>query len=104
VRPWSAGCRYRVHFEDGRDVTTNYVGEVLQVSDDITLEGWPWVITDAKVLSERDMDFEIHVRRPRRPGIERSRRPIVVPGSAREKLMPPRRFSFVTHQGLHGGG
>jgi hypothetical protein len=42
-------------------------------------------------LSERDMDFEIHVRRPRRPGIERSRRPIVVPGSAREKLMPPRR-------------
>jgi hypothetical protein len=57
-----SGYRYRVHFEDGRAVTTNYVGDVLQVGDDITLEGRQWVITDAKVLSERDMDFEIHVR------------------------------------------
>jgi hypothetical protein len=57
-----SGYRYRVHFEDGRDVTTNYVGKVLQVGDHITLEGRHWVITDAKVLRERDMDFEIHVR------------------------------------------
>jgi hypothetical protein len=57
-----SGYRYRVHFEDGRDVTTNYVGKVLQVGDHITLEDRHWVITDAKVLSERDVDFEIHVR------------------------------------------
>ena len=57
-----SGYRYRVHFEDGRDVTTNYVGKVLQVGDHITLEGRHWIITDAKVLRERDMDFEIHVR------------------------------------------
>jgi hypothetical protein len=25
--------RYSVHFEDGRHVTTNYVGDVLQVGD-----------------------------------------------------------------------
>jgi uncharacterized Zn finger protein len=54
---------YRVSFEDGGDVTTNYVGDVLQVGDTITLEGEHWIITDAKVLSERDVDFEIHVRR-----------------------------------------
>jgi ferredoxin-NADP reductase len=54
-RTWSPHrYRYSVHFEDGRDVTTNYVGEVLQVGDDITLEGRQWVITDAKVLSDRD--------------------------------------------------
>jgi uncharacterized Zn finger protein len=58
-----SGYRYRVLFEDGRDVTTNYVGEVLQVDDEIILEGRHWVITEAKVLSERDVDFEIHVRR-----------------------------------------
>jgi hypothetical protein len=57
-----SGYRYRVHFADGRDVTTNYVGKVLQVGDHITLEDRHWVITDAKVLSERDVDFEIHVR------------------------------------------
>jgi hypothetical protein len=55
--------RYRVRFEDGTDMTTNYVGEVLQVGDDITLEDQQWVITDAKVLTERDVDFEIHLRR-----------------------------------------
>jgi hypothetical protein len=54
--------RYRVRFEDGPDVTTNYVGEVLQVGDEITLDGQQWVITDAKVLTERDLDFEIRVR------------------------------------------
>jgi hypothetical protein len=54
--------RYRIRFEDGPYVTTNYVGEVLQIGDDITLEGRQWVITDAKVLTERDVDFEIHVR------------------------------------------
>jgi hypothetical protein len=58
----ASGYRYRVHFADGRDVTTNYVGKVLQVGDHITLEDRHWVITDAKVLSERDVDFEIHVR------------------------------------------
>jgi hypothetical protein len=57
-----SGYRYRVYFEDGRDVRTNYVGKVLQVGDHITLEGRHWIITDAKVLRERDMDFEIHVR------------------------------------------
>jgi hypothetical protein len=55
--------RYRVRFEDGPDVTTNYVGEVLQVGDDITLEGQQWIVTYAKVLTERDVDFEIHLRR-----------------------------------------
>jgi hypothetical protein len=55
--------RYSVHFEDGRRVTTNYVGEVLQVGDVFTFEGQNWVITDAKALSERDVDFEIHIRR-----------------------------------------
>jgi hypothetical protein len=49
--------RYSVHFEDGRRVTTNYVGDVF------TFEGQNWVITDAKALSERDVDFEIHIRR-----------------------------------------
>jgi hypothetical protein len=56
------GYRYRVLFEDGRDVTTSYVGEVLQVGDHITLEGRQWIIADAKVLSEREIDFEIRVR------------------------------------------
>jgi hypothetical protein len=50
----ASGYRYRVHFADGRDVTTNYVGKVLQVGDHITLEDRHWVITDAKVLSERE--------------------------------------------------
>jgi hypothetical protein len=54
---------YRVYFEDGGDVTTKYVGTVLQVGDSITLEREHWIITDAKVLSERDVDFEISVRR-----------------------------------------
>jgi hypothetical protein len=58
-----SGYCYRVYFEDGGDVTTNYVGAVLQVGDAITLEGEHWIITDAKVLSERDVDFEIRVRR-----------------------------------------
>jgi hypothetical protein len=55
--------RYSIHFEDGRHVTTNYVGDVLQVGDVFTFEGQNWVITDAKALSERDVDFEIHIRR-----------------------------------------
>jgi hypothetical protein len=55
--------RYSVQFEDGRRVTTNYVGDVLQVGDVFTFEGQNWVITDAKALSERDVDFEIHIRR-----------------------------------------
>jgi hypothetical protein len=54
--------RYRVRFEDRPDVTTSYVGEVLQVGDEITLEGQQWVITDAKVLAERDVDFELRLR------------------------------------------
>jgi hypothetical protein len=58
-----SGYCYRVYFEDGGDVTTNYVGAVLQVGDTITLEGEHWIIRDAKILSERDVDFEIHVRR-----------------------------------------
>jgi hypothetical protein len=58
-----SGYCYRVYFEDGGDVTTNYVGAVLQVGDTITLEGEHWIITDAKILGERDVDFEIHVRR-----------------------------------------
>jgi hypothetical protein len=58
-----SGYCYRVYFEDGGDVTTNYVGAVLQVGDAITLEGEHWIITDAKVLSERGVDFEIRVRR-----------------------------------------
>ena len=58
-----SGYCYRVIFEDAGDVTTNYVGAVLQVGDTITLEGEHWIITDAKVLSERDVDFEIRVRR-----------------------------------------
>jgi hypothetical protein len=57
------GYCYRVYFEDGGDVTTNYVGAVLQVGDTINLNGEHWVVTDAKVLSERDVDFEIRVRR-----------------------------------------
>ena len=44
-------------------MTTNYVGDVLQVGDVFTFEGQNWVITDAKALSERDVDFEIHIRR-----------------------------------------
>jgi hypothetical protein len=55
--------RYSVHFEDGRRVTTNYMGDVLQVGDVFTFEDRNWVITDAKALSEREVDFEIHVRR-----------------------------------------
>jgi hypothetical protein len=55
--------RYSVHFADGRRVTTNYMGDVLQVGDVFTFEGRNWVITDAKALSEREVDFEIHVRR-----------------------------------------
>jgi hypothetical protein len=47
--------RYSVHFEDGRRVTTNYLGDVLQVGDVFTFEGQSWVITDAKALSERDV-------------------------------------------------
>jgi hypothetical protein len=54
---------YRVCFEDGGDETTNYVGAVLQVGDTINLEGEHWIVTDAKVLSERGVDFEIRVRR-----------------------------------------
>jgi hypothetical protein len=55
--------RYSVHFEDGRRVTTNFVGDVLQMGDVFTFEGQNWVITDAKALSKRDVDFEIHIRR-----------------------------------------
>ncbi len=55
--------RYSVHFEDGRRVTTNYMGDVLQVGDVFTFEGRNWVITEAKPLDERDVDFEIHVGR-----------------------------------------
>jgi hypothetical protein len=54
---------YCVYFEDGADVTTKYVGTVLQVGDIITLGRERWIITDAKVSSERDVDFEIYVRR-----------------------------------------
>jgi hypothetical protein len=36
---------------------------VLQVGDTINLEGEHWIVTDAKVLSERGVDFEIRVRR-----------------------------------------
>jgi hypothetical protein len=57
------GYCYRVSFEDGEDLTTNYVGAVLQVGDTINLDGEHWVVTDANVVSERDVDFEIHVRR-----------------------------------------
>jgi hypothetical protein len=39
------------------------MGDVLQVGDVFTFEGRNWVITDAKALSEREVDFEIHVRR-----------------------------------------
>jgi hypothetical protein len=56
-----SGYCYRVFFEDGGDVTTNHVGNVLQVGDTIALEDEHWIITDAKVSSERDVDFEIHV-------------------------------------------
>jgi hypothetical protein len=55
--------RYSVHFEDGRRVTTNYIGDVLKVGDVFTFEGRNWVVTDAKALGEREVDFEIHVRR-----------------------------------------
>jgi hypothetical protein len=58
-----SGYCYRVYFEDGRDETTNYVGAVLQVGDTIDLDGEHWIVTDAKVVSERDVDFEIRVRR-----------------------------------------
>jgi hypothetical protein len=58
-----SGYSYRVYFEDAGGVTTNYVGAVLQVGDTINLEGEHWVVTDAKVLNERDVDFEIRVRR-----------------------------------------
>ena len=58
-----SGYCYRVYFEDGGDVTTNYVGPVLQVGDTINLDGEHWVVADAKALSDRDVDFEIHVRR-----------------------------------------
>jgi hypothetical protein len=58
-----SGYSYRVYFEDAGDVTTNYVGAVLQVGDTINLEGERWIVTEAKALSERDMDFEIRVRR-----------------------------------------
>jgi hypothetical protein len=61
-----SGCRYPVHFEDGRDVTTNYVGEVLQVSGDITLDGRPMVITDAKVLSGTWTSRSTSAARPER--------------------------------------
>jgi hypothetical protein len=54
--------RYSVHFEDGRRVTTNYLGDVLQVGDVFTFEGRR-VVTDAKALGEREVDFEIYVRR-----------------------------------------
>jgi hypothetical protein len=54
---------FSVHFEDGRRVTTNYMGDVLQVGDVFTFEGRNWVVTDAKALGEREVDFEIHVRR-----------------------------------------
>ena len=58
-----SGYCYRVHFEDGGDETTNYVGAVLQVGDRINIDDEDWVVTDAKVVSERDVDFEIRVRR-----------------------------------------
>lgn len=57
------GYCYRVYFEDGGDLTTNYVGAVLQVGDTINLDGEHWVVADATVVRERDVDFEIHVRR-----------------------------------------
>ena len=47
--------RYSVHFDDGRRVTTNYVGDVLQVGDVFTFEGQNGVVTDAKTLSKRDV-------------------------------------------------
>lgn len=58
-----SGYCYRVHFEDRGDETTNYVGAVLQVGDRINIDDEDWVVTDAKVVSERDVDFEIRVRR-----------------------------------------
>ena len=57
-----SGYCYRVSFEHGRDETTNYVGPVLQVGDTINLDGEHWIVTEAKVVSERDVDFEIRVR------------------------------------------
>ncbi len=56
------GYCYRVYFEDGGNETTNYVGAVLQVGDTINLDGEHWIVTEAKVVSERDVDFEIRVR------------------------------------------
>jgi hypothetical protein len=58
-----SGYCYRVYFEDGGDETTNYVGAVLQVGDTIHLDDEHWIVTEAKVVSERDVDFEIRVRR-----------------------------------------
>lgn len=58
-----SGYCYRVSFEDGGDETANYVGAVLQVGDTINLDGEHWLVTDAKVVSERNVDFEIRVRR-----------------------------------------
>jgi hypothetical protein len=48
-----SGYCYRVCFEDGGDETTNYVGAVLQVGDTINLDGEHWIVTEAKVVSER---------------------------------------------------
>ena len=56
--------RYSVHFEDDRRVTTNYMGDVLQVGDVLTFESQNWVgLTDAKAFGDREVNFEIHVRR-----------------------------------------
>jgi hypothetical protein len=63
VQAMVSDYRYSVHFEDGPRVTTNYMGDVLQVGDVFTFEGRSWVVTDAKALGEREVDFEIHVRR-----------------------------------------
>src|SRR5690349_6046116 len=41
----------------------DYVGAVLQVGDTITSMASTGVVTDANIVSERDVDFEIRVRR-----------------------------------------
>jgi hypothetical protein len=56
--------RYRVHFEDDRDAMANYVGDVLQVGGDITFEGRPGVITDAKAEGATRIYYPHATRRP----------------------------------------
>ena len=54
LEPWSRGthCRRRLAELAGSEGRRCF-----------TFEGQNWVITDAKALSERDVDFEIHIRR-----------------------------------------